>query len=341
MSLDNLSELLHKKIYTWMITGVAGFIGSNILEFLLQQNQKVIGIDNFVNGNKNNIEDALSSVTSKQKMNFIFYEIDICEQSKLDKLKVNKIDFILHQAALGSVPKSIKFPLEFNKTNVNGFLNILNFANKNKIKKVIYASSSSVYGNNNSKIKEEDNVGDCLSPYALTKKINELYALNFFNVYGLSSIGLRYFNVFGPRQNPEGEYAAVIPKWISCILNNKNFFIYGDGRTSRDFTYVSNVIQANILAALTKNKINENKIYNVGVGETISLNKLSLNLFHAFDSLNFSIKSKKNYKPFRKGDIKYSRASINNIKSELGFFPNNNFKLNLEKTIKWYLKKQK
>ena len=256
----------------WLITGVAGFIGSNILEFLLKNNQIVVGLDNFATGHSSNLDEVKSEVSSSEWNNFSFINGDICSfETCLEASK--DIDYVLHQAALGSVPRSINDPVATNNANVGGFLNILQASKDNNVKSFTYAASSSTYGDHEALPKLEDNIGNPLSPYAVTKYVNELYAEVFSRVYGFKSIGLRYFNVFGKRQDPNGAYAAVIPKWILSMLSNNDIIIYGDGKTTRDFCFIENVIQANILAALAKDSV-KNNIFNVAVGDRTSLNQL-------------------------------------------------------------------
>jgi len=337
MSYSDYKDFLRKNQFTWLITGVAGFIGSNLLYQLLSLNQKVIGIDNFSTGFKSNLKKIIDSVDKKFSRNFIFEEIDIIDYDSLKKIFSNDITYVLHQAAMGSVPKSIKLPQDFNNVNVNGFLNLLCLCRSSKVEKIIFASSSSVYGDNIENYKKEHKIGNCLSPYALTKRINELYADNFSRVYNIKYIGLRYFNVFGRSQNPKGSYAAVIPKWIINSIKNEDIVIYGDGKTSRDFTYIDNVCQANIKAALNNLIEFDNRIYNVGEGNNISLNELSKMILDISKSIGIKSKSKIIYSDFREGDIKYSRASITKIKEAFDYKPNNNFKNNLIETFKDYI----
>jgi len=299
-----------KKKYTWLITGVAGFIGSNLAERLISENQKVIGIDNFITGNKKNVSNL------KKTKNFIFIEGDIKNRNFTNQI-TKKIDFVLHNAALGSVNRSIKYPEQTFDNNVLGFFNILNSSKNNKVKKFIYASSSSVYGDSVTLPKSEKIIGKPLSPYAVTKYINEELAYIFSKTYNLNTTGLRYFNVFGKNQNPKSIYAAVIPKWIDQIKKNKKLEIFGDGKNSRDFCYVENIIDASILACLSKVKKNYN-IYNVAYGKKttlIELSKIINKIFGNKKKLNLKFS-----KP-RKGDIKHSIANINKIKKELKFYP--------------------
>lgn len=325
---------LKKNKHKWLITGVAGFIGSNLLEELLLLNQKILGIDNLSNGSMKNIYDVKKNVSKIQWKNFRFLKCDLSEFQKY-KNKIKDIDFVLHQAARGSVIKSIINPIKTNQSNVNGFLNVLNFSKDNNVKSFVYASSSSVYGDSKTLPKKESKVGNVLSNYALTKKINEDYAKLFFKQYNFKTVGLRYFNVFGKRQDPNGDYAAVIPRWINKVIANKTISIFGDGRTSRDFTPVLNVVQANILAAVTRLPV-KNYIYNVGTQSRINLNKLIISIYNILNITKS--KHKVLYKSFRQGDIRHSLANINKIKKDLGYRSDTNFKDSLKSTIDWFIK---
>ena len=327
-------NFLKRNTHKWLITGVAGFIGSNLLEELLLLNQKVFGIDDFSKGLRKNLIDVRKNVSKKQWKNFKFFKTDI-SKIKNYKKQIGKIDFVLHQAARGSVVKSILNPLKTNHSNVNGFLSVLNFSKDISVKSFVYASSSSVYGDSKQLPKREDKVGNLLSNYALTKKTNEEYAKLFFKLYNLKSVGLRYFNVFGKRQDPNGDYAAVIPRWIKKVLKNKTVEVYGDGKTSRDFTPVSDVVEANILSAI-KVLPKNNYVFNVGNGRRTSLNQL---IYRIYDNLNVP-RSKYNlkYKSFRQGDIRHSLASINSIKKTIGFKQTITFDQALKFTIEWFRK---
>ena len=327
-------KYLKNKKFKWLITGVAGFIGSNLLEELLLLNQKVIGVDNFSTGKKENLIDVKQSVNQKWK-NFKLIKGDLSDL-KVAKKAIKNVDFVLHQAARGSIPKSTIDPIETNKDNVTSFLNILKLSKEKNIKSFVYASSSSVYGDDKNLPKKENKVGKVLSNYALTKKINENYSRLFFDLYGYKTVGLRYFNVFGKRQNPSGDYAAVIPKWINLIKKNKKIIIFGDGKTSRDFCHIDNVIQANILSALQQLKKN-NYIFNVGTKSTISLQNLSQAIYK-YTFLNKKIKKKIEYKNFRKGDIRHSQADVYLIKKILKYKPLTYFDEGLIKTINWFSK---
>jgi len=328
---------------TWLITGVAGFIGSNLLENLLKLNQKVIGLDNFDTGFQHNIdqaiEDAEGALGKILSHNFTFINGDISNLEDCH-LACKGVDFVLHHAALGSVPRSIESPVKTNSTNIDGFLNMLIASRDAKIKRFVYASSSANYGDHPSLPKVEQNIGNPLSPYAVTKVVNELYANVFSNNYGFNSIGLRYFNIFGKRQDPNGAYAAVIPAWISSILNQDPIFINGDGKTSRDFCYIDNVVQINIMAAISENKDSVNQIYNVAVGEKTSLNEL----YQIIEDLLINrvsglIKQEPIYREFRDGDVKHSLADIDKAKTLLEYQSNFTLKQGLEEYMNWYVSK--
>jgi len=332
MENKKIIKILSKRKYHWFLTGVAGFIGSNLLEELLLQNQKVTGIDNLSNGFLENLNDVKKKVSINQWKNFKFIEADICEVNTYRKF-IKNVDFTLHQAARGSVIKSIKNPLKTNNSNVSGFLSILNFSKNMGVKSFVYASSSSVYGDSKKLPKKEKKIGNLLSNYALTKKINEDYSELFFKQYNFKTIGLRYFNVFGKRQNPNGDYAAVIPRWIKKVINNRSIEIYGDGKTSRDFTPVSYAVQANILAAIN-NLPKKNYIFNVGNGSRTSLNQL---IYKIYKILKIpKSRYKLTFKSFRKGDIRHSLASISEIKNKLNFKKTSSFDKSLKLTIEWF-----
>ncbi len=330
-----LREVPHK----WLITGVAGFIGSNLLEELLKLNQKVVGLDNFSTGSKENLEKVRAALTDEQWKNFDFVEGDILDR-EICKASMKGIDHILHQAALGSVPRSIRAPLISTDSNVIGFLNILNSAKDYGICSFTYASSSSVYGDDINLPKVEEKIGNPLSTYALTKRINESYAQVFALNYGFESIGLRYFNVFGRRQNPHGEYSAVIPRWISAMISEEEVQIYGDGETSRDFCYIDNVVQMNILSALSEKKA-KNQVYNVANGDNTTLNELFKLIKDCLQLEGKNSISQPEYQAFREGDVRHSLANIAKAKSLLGYEPEYDINKGLIETIKFYLNKDK
>lgn len=325
-----MSELATQR--TWLITGCAGFIGSNLLEFLLTNNQKVVGLDNFATGYQRNLDEVKFIVGQDKWKNFNFIQGDIRDRD-MCHVSSKGIDIVLHQAALGSVPRSIQDPLASHDTNVTGTVNLLRACAENKVKRFIYASSSSVYGDHPDLPKIESKVGNQLSPYAVTKYCCELYANIFAKNYGLEVIGLRYFNVFGRRQDPEGAYAAVIPLWFKAILNNKAPVIYGDGETSRDFCYIDNVVQMNILSALTQNKDAINKVYNVAFNEKTTLNQL---FEHIKTIVNPSSSLIPIYNDFRSGDIRHSLADITLSKKLVAYNPRYSIVDGLNIAAKWY-----
>jgi len=325
------SQKLQNHTYRWLITGGAGFIGSHIVEKLIQYNQKVTIVDNFSTGFKKNIEPFLS------KINLI--EGDLADSKICDACFKEPIDFVLHQAALGSVPFSIEFPEKTHEANVMGFFNILNASRINKVKSFIYASSSSVYGDDQTLPKIETKIGQPLSPYGLSKRIAEEYAQTFSKVYGLCTTGIRYFNVFGPRQNPNGAYAAVIPLWIKKLVNNEEIRIFGDGETSRDFCYVSNVVDINILTALAsinpeKVDLIRGQVFNCAVGKKTTLNQLFKMIAHILKDKKLLIKNPNLvYEDFRYGDITHSHASIELSRQVLEFHPSVELELGLDLSI--------
>lgn len=328
---QSIRESLQSKKSVWLVTGAAGFIGSHLVEELLTLNQEVIGIDNFLTGKKINLDLIKIAQPKNFKNNFSFYEIDITNADQLNELP--KIDYVLHQAALGSVPRSIENPIDTNHNNVTGFLNMLVFAKNQNIEKFIYASSSSVYGDHPELPKIEEQTGNLLSPYALSKKVNEQYAAVFSRVYKIKTVGLRYFNVFGPRQDPNGQYAAVIPKWINATIQNKPITINGDGSTSRDFCYIKNVIQANILAALGDMPDKNAGIYNISCGGQTTLNELAKFIQDEVALYVKNLKSEILYQDFRKGDIKHSIADISMASKFLGYDPEYDFESGMKETI--------
>lgn len=320
----------------WLITGVAGFIGSNLLETLLKLEQRVVGLDNFSTGYQHNLDQVKKLVSSAQWNRFQFIQGDI-RQIKDCHRACAGVDYVLHQAALGSVPRSIADPISTNEANVSGFLNMIVAARDAQVKSFTYAASSSTYGDHPALPKVEEIIGKPLSPYAVTKYVNELYAEVFSKCYRFHAIGLRYFNVFGPRQNPNGAYAAVIPKWVSSLIKGEIILINGRGDTSRDFTYIANIIQANILSALIKNK-NSNEIFNIASGGRISLNEL-------YELIKNALKKYKNiecklpkYQNYRDGDVKHSQADIMKAKRILGYIPEEQVGEGIENVVKWYIK---
>jgi UDP-N-acetylglucosamine 4-epimerase len=320
----------------WLITGVAGFIGSNLLETLLLLNQKVIGLDNFSTGYQINLDEVKSLVSSEQWGRFQFIEGDIRNLSDCQKACVS-VDYVLHQAALGSVPRSLIDPIASNYTNVSGFLNMLVAARDAEVLSFTYAASSSTYGDHPALPKLEENIGSPLSPYAVTKYVNELYASVFARCYDFHTIGLRYFNVFGPRQDPNGAYAAVIPKWIASMIKNEAIFINGNGETSRDFCYVANAVQANILAALSAN-VARDQVFNVAVGDRTTLNQLFSLLTSALEMNGIGPDIGPIYREFRSGDVLHSQASIEKAFRLLGYVPACRIADGIAVTTKWHIK---
>ena len=329
-------EELKNNPKTWLITGVAGFIGSNLLETLLLLNQKVIGLDNFATGFQHNLDEVQSLVSEQQWKNFTFFEGDIRLLEDCQKVCAT-VDYVLHQAALGSVPRSIADPIMTNSANITGFLNMLVAARDANVKSFTYAASSSTYGDHPALPKVEENIGKPLSPYAVTKYVNELYADVFAKTYGFQTIGLRYFNVFGKRQNPNGAYAAVIPKWTSAMIQNQDVTINGDGETSRDFCYIKNAIQANILAATTENVEAKNQVYNVAVGDRTTLNDLFNAIREELNKNNVIYLKDALYKEFRAGDVRHSQADISKAQKYLGYSPEHNIFSGINEAMPWYI----
>jgi UDP-N-acetylglucosamine 4-epimerase len=344
---------------TWLITGVAGFIGSNLLETLLKLNQRVVGLDNFATGHQHNLDEVQSLVTPEQWANFQFVEGDIRNLEDCRRVMTflplpqagedtphsspltphSPVDYVLHQAALGSVPRSIEDPITTNQNNIDGFLNMLVAARDANVKRFVYAASSSTYGDHPDLPKVEDKIGKPLSPYAVTKLVNELYADVFARTYGFKTIGLRYFNIFGQRQDPKGAYAAVIPKWIDALIKSEPVYINGDGETSRDFCYIDNTVQANLLAATTKNPDAVNQVYNVAVGDRTSLNDLfehlRSNLARHYSHLE---SAKPICRDFRAGDVRHSLADIAKAGKLLGYLPNHRIGEGLKEAMVWYIR---
>lgn len=319
----------------WLITGVAGFIGSNLLEHLLKLNQTVVGLDNFATGHQRNLDEVQTLVTTEQWQAFKFIEGDIRNYQDCE-MAVIGVDYVLHQAALGSVPRSIADPLTTNTTNITGFLNMLQAAKEAKVDSFTYAASSSTYGDHPALPKVEENIGNPLSPYAVTKYVNELYAGVYSRTYNFKTIGLRYFNVFGPRQDPNGAYAAVIPKWTAAMISGEEIIINGDGETSRDFCYIDNVVQINILAATAKSG-SKNEVYNVAVGGRTTLNILAKTIKKNLIELDAYSNSEIKYKDFRIGDVRHSQASIDKAKVLLEYSPTHDINSGLESAMVWYI----
>lgn len=321
----------------FLVTGVAGFIGSNLLEKLLRDNHHVVGIDNFSTGHQRNLDEVKELVSGPQWERFCFIEGDIRDLRVCHDACAG-VDYVLHQAALGSVPRSIEDPINTNLTNIDGFLNMLVAARDASVKRFVFAASSSTYGDQPDLPKVEDKIGKPLSPYAVTKFVNELYADLFAKIYGMNCVGLRYFNVFGRRQDADSAYAAVIPKWISALIQSEPVFINGDGATSRDFCYVDNAVQANLLAALTTDPEAGNQIYNVAVGDSTTLNELfteiRAQLIPRYPHLS---DVQPIYRDFRPGDVRHSLAAISKARQLLGYAPTHRLREGLRGTVEWYL----
>lgn len=335
---DTLKKQLTEAPATWLVTGVAGFIGSNMLQTLLQLDQKVIGLDNLSTGHKRNLEQVQGSIGPAKWAKFTWIQGDIRDAATCRRA-VQGADFILHQAALGSVPRSLQDPVLNNDNNVTGFLNVLWAARERGVKRFVFASSSAVYGDDASLPQVEDKLGHSLSPYAVSKRINELYAEVFARAYGLQAIGLRYFNVFGPRQDPNGAYAAVIPKWIAALALNQPVQVNGDGSTSRDFCYVADVVQANLLAATAQNPLASGQHFNIAVGEQTSLNDLFGMLYQRLAKSYPHLKDfRPQYAPFRPGDIHHSQADISKARCLLGYEPAYRVAQGLDEALDWYVR---
>jgi UDP-N-acetylglucosamine 4-epimerase len=321
---------------TWLVTGVAGFIGSNLLETLLKLDQKVVGLDNFATGHQRNLDEVRNSVTNDQWQRFSFIEGDIRNLEHCREACAG-IDYVLHQAALGSVPRSLKNPIATNQTNIDGFLNMLVAARDANVSSFTYAASSSTYGDHPGLPKVEGTIGKPLSPYAVTKYVNELYAEVFARCYNFNTIGLRYFNVFGKRQDPEGAYAAVIPKWAASMIKNEDIFINGDGETSRDFCFIDNTVQANLLAATAESSSALNQVYNVAVNGRTTLNSLFVALKKELGVNGVTYAKDPIYRDFREGDVRHSQADIGKIKDSLDYDPLYFIEEGVAKAMPWYI----
>lgn len=330
-----LLDTLPKAPKTWLITGVAGFIGSNLLETLLKLEQHVVGLDNFATGHAYNLDEVQSQVSPEQWANFTLIQGDIRNLDDCKKACAG-VDYILHQAALGSVPRSLNDPITTNSTNIDGFLNMLVAARDAEAKSFTYAASSSTYGDHPGLPKVEDIIGKPLSPYAVTKYVNELYADVFARCYNFNTIGLRYFNVFGKRQDPNGAYAAVIPKWTASMINGEDVFINGDGETSRDFCFIENAVQANLLAA-TSDLSARNNVYNVAVSGRTDLNQLFAALKSSMADNDVIYAKEPVYRDFRAGDVRHSQADISKAEQKLGYAPEFDITTGIAKAMPWYI----
>ncbi len=322
---------------TWLVTGVAGFIGSNLLEALLKLDQRVVGLDNFSTGHQKNLDEVRALVGADHWARFQFHEADIRDLESC-RHAMHGVDYVLHQAALGSVPRSLEDPGEANSNNITGHLNMLLAARDSGVRRFVYAASSSTYGDHPGLPKQEDAIGSPLSPYAVTKYVNELYAEVFASCYGFKCIGLRYFNIFGPRQDPDGAYAAVIPRWFGTLLQGDVPFINGDGETSRDFCYIENTIQANILAACATSEQAVNQVYNVAFGQRTTLNELFTHIRDLVAAEHPAISAvKPRYQDFRAGDVRHSLADIGKAQKLLGYRPEYSVQDGLTLAGQWYM----
>jgi UDP-N-acetylglucosamine 4-epimerase len=333
---EELLQTLPQDPKTWLVTGVAGFIGSNLLETLLKLDQTVIGLDNFATGYQRNLDEVQSLVTAEQWARFRFIEGDIRNLDDCRKA-CEGVNYVLHQAALGSVPRSINDPITTNATNIDGFLNMLVAARDAKVDSFTYAASSSTYGDHPGLPKVEDVIGKPLSPYAVTKYVNELYADVFAKTYGFNTIGLRYFNVFGKRQDPDGAYAAVIPKWIAAMITGNDVVVNGDGETSRDFCFIGNAVQANLLAANSADRVGGAEVYNVAVGDRTTLNELFYMLRGCLREKNVFYEKIPVLKNFRPGDVLHSQASVEKAMQDLGYIPMYDVKHGVQDSMSWYM----
>ncbi len=327
--------------YRWLVTGAAGFIGCNLVERLLALGQSVVGLDNFATGHRSNLEDVRRCVGDAAAAGFEFFEGDIRNPQDCERA-VQGVDYVLHQAALGSVPRSLADPVTSNQANIDGFLNMLVASRDAGVRRFVYAASSSTYGDHPGLPKVEDRIGRPLSPYAVTKYVNELYADVFSRAYGLESIGLRYFNVFGPRQDPQGAYAAVIPRWIGTLLDGQPCRINGDGETSRDFCYIDNTVQANLLAATADHPEAANTVYNVAVGGRTSLNQLYGRIRELLAGQRPELAQlEPEYADFRDGDVRHSQADISRARERLGYEPRFDVHDGLAQTTAWFMQQHR
>lgn len=331
-------DLLRQQPATWLVTGVAGFIGSNLLETLLGLGQRVVGLDNFSTGHQHNLDEVEARVGATAWQRFCFIRGDIRDLAAC-RHACTGVEYVLHQAALGSVPRSIEDPINTNENNISGFLNMLVAARDAKVRRMVYAASSSTYGDHPDLPKVEDRIGNPLSPYAVTKLVNELYANVFVRSYGFAAIGLRYFNIFGQRQDPDGAYAAVIPKWFAGLLKGESIFINGDGETSRDFCFIDNCVQANIMAA-TADDAAAGQVYNVAFGERTTLNQLyRLIQKRVATKVPAAAQAEPVYRDFRAGDVRHSLADIGKAAQLLGYAPEYSVRSGLDKAAEWYIKR--
>jgi UDP-N-acetylglucosamine/UDP-N-acetylgalactosamine 4-epimerase len=333
--LEQTRQQLQAQPRKWLVTGCAGFIGSNLLETLLDLDQTVIGLDNFATGHQHNLDEVRATVGPQRWARFTMIEGDIRDFDACRRA-CEGVDYVLHQAALGSVPRSLKDPITTNEVNVSGFLNMLTAARDANVTSFVYAASSSTYGDHPGLPKVEDRIGKPLSPYAVTKYVNELYADVFARCYGFKTIGLRYFNVFGKRQDPSGAYAAVIPKWIASMIHGEEIFINGDGETSRDFCFVANTVQANLLAAVASEE-NKNEVYNVAVGDISTLTQLFAAIQEELKGHGVQYGRDAVHRSFREGDVRHSQADIGKAAQRLGYAPQYRIRDGLRIAMPWYV----
>jgi UDP-N-acetylglucosamine 4-epimerase len=335
--METIRRLLENKSYTWLVTGAAGFIGSHLSEQLLRAGQRVVGLDNFSAGKPENIDYLLEGVAAEQRSNFTFIEGDIADAA-VTRCATGGVDYVLHQAAMGSVPKSIDDPQEAHASNVTGFVNIVEAARNSDVKRVVYASSCAIYGDTEELPISESVSPSPLSPYAATKWADEIYAKTFGRTYGLETVGLRYFNIYGPRQDPDGAYAAVIPRWIQSLGRGERVRIFGDGENTRDFCYVLDVVQANLKAALTGNQGAMGRVFNIASGRSISLNSLLKIISDEVENIADISIGTPIHEDFRKGDIRHSAASIDLAKQQLEYVPDYSLEEGIRKTTEWFLR---
>lgn len=332
---DDFEAQVRSERRRWLVTGAAGFIGSNIAEALLRADQEVVAFDNFATGHQRNLDELLAGLTDAQRDSFHFAKADI--RNREDCMEAVKgVDLILHQAALGSVPRSLADPLSSHDANVNGFINMLEAARQANVSRFVYAASSSTYGDEPNLPKREDRIGNALSPYAATKLINEIYAGVYARSYGFKAAGLRYFNVFGPRQDPDGAYAAVIPAWARAMLTDQDVIVNGDGETSRDFCFVANAVQANVRAALAP-EVAQNEVYNVAVGDRSTLNDLFTLIRSELEQHQISYKKDPVYRDFRPGDVRHSLADISKAGRLMGYSPTHTLESGIRIALPWYI----
>lgn len=337
---SEIQRELRRAPRTWLVTGAAGFIGSNLLEQLLRLGQEVVGLDNFSTGHRHNLEDVAARVGEEAAARFRFVEADIRDPDAC-RAACQGADVVLHQAALGSVPRSLADPIATNASNVTGFLNMLVAARDAGVRRFVYAASSSTYGDHPGLPKVEDRIGKPLSPYAVTKYVNELYARVFQDAYGLPVVGLRYFNVFGRRQDPHGAYAAVIPLWVSSLLGGRSCRINGDGETTRDFCYIDNVVQANLLAAMAGEEGVTGEVFNVAYGGRTTLNELFWMIRDALAAVRPEIaEAEPAYGPFRAGDVRHSLADVSKARDRLGYRPSHSVREGLAEALRWYVEQE-